>query len=601
MTRLPNDSDSAPESGFSSLGLSPRLLKALESKGYTQPSPIQAQAIPVLLSGRDLVGQAQTGTGKTAAFALPLLQKLDKDMARGDRRPRALVLAPTRELAVQVCQATEGYAGEGSGLSFVTVYGGAPIFTQLKALRRGAQVVVGTPGRIMDCIRRDALDLSGIETVVLDEADEMLRMGFIEDVEWILSHTPASRQTALFSATMPEEIRRVAQQYLNSPEHVSVKAQTRTVQKIEQRCLIVPHRQKLTALCRILEAEASDAVLIFARTRSNCNDLTEQLQERGFTCSALHGDVSQNQREDIVRGMKSRRIKIVVATDVAARGLDVDTISHVINYDMPTDAETFVHRIGRTGRAGRTGVTLLLLTPKERRSLRAIERFTGQRMEEIQVPSNAEIAQCRQRQLRARIAEIAKESKESGEDLGPYRQLVTELLANDAQDLGPVELAAVLARLAADNKPLVFDEPEWERHSGKDPRDGDRNFVRLYVSAGYSSGLRPGQLVAAIANSANIPGKAIGAIDIRENASFFDLDERFQDQLRDNVHRIQIRGRSVDIQPARPYSDKREGKRRSHGPRPHVHRAHPRPRPGKGARPYGGRPKPGSRNPNSWR
>ena len=592
MTTLPIDP--TPEGGFAALGLSPQLLKALNAKGYTQPSAIQERAIPVLLKGRDLIGQAQTGTGKTAAFALPLLQKLEK----GGARPQALVLAPTRELAVQVCQATEGYAGEGSGLSFVTVYGGAPIFTQLKALQRGAHVVVGTPGRIMDCIRRGALDLSGIETVVLDEADEMLRMGFIEDVEWILSHTPEARQTALFSATMPEEIRRIAQQYLRSPEHVVVEAQTRTVKKIEQRCLIVPHRQKLAALCRVLEAEASDGVLIFARTRSNCNDLTEQLQERGFTCSALHGDVSQTQREDIVRAMKSGRTKIVVATDVAARGLDVDTITHVINFDMPTDAETYVHRIGRTGRAGRTGVALLLLTPRERRALRTIERFTGQPMEEIEVPRNGQIAQRRQQELRSRIAKLVSESRESGQDLSPYRELVTELLDGDAVELGPVELAAVLARLAAGDKPLVFDEPDWDHAPGKDPRDGDRNFVRLYVSAGYRSGLRPGQLVAAIAKSAGIPGKAVGAIDIRENACFFDLDERFQAQLMDNAHRILIKGRGVMIQPARPHAGQGEGKRHQ-SPKPHGRRTHPRPR--QGGRPFGGRSKPSFRKSHASR
>jgi ATP-dependent RNA helicase DeaD len=545
---------------FAGLGLQAELLDALTKKGYTDPTPIQAEAIPVLLEGRDLVGQAQTGTGKTAAFALPLLQRIDSRV----RMVQALILAPTRELALQVTDALQTY-GDGIGkLRVLTVYGGAPIYRQLKSLERGVQVVVGTPGRVMDCMERGALDLSEVQCVVLDEADEMLRMGFIDDVEWILSRTPDVRQTALFSATMPPEIKRVARKYLQNPVHIALQSKTKTVAKTEQRCLIVQHRQKFDALARVLEAEKTEAVLIFARTKVGCNELAESLRVRGFAASALHGDMNQPQREEVVRLMKAGRVKIVVATDVAARGLDVDGVTHVINYDLPMEPEIYVHRIGRTGRAGREGVSLIFVTPRERRGLQAIERFTGQVMKPVRLPTNADIAQRRATELSARIA-----SQLESHDLDPYKELVEKMLEERNGELEPVTLAAAIARMAAGEKPLVLTEPEPDQppahatgtsggpggghrggHGG--PQREEEGMVRLFISIGQHAGMRPGTLVGAITNEAGIPAKAIGAIDIREKATFFTLDARYVDHVMQHMAKTMIRGRLAVIRHAKP-------------------------------------------------
>jgi ATP-dependent RNA helicase DeaD len=452
MTAAKNDSrPNSPDTtgGFESLGLAPELLRALADVGYDTPTPIQVSAIPHLLAGRDLLGQAQTGTGKTAAFALPMLQRLDLDQVL----VQGLVLTPTRELALQVTEAMKSYATHLGAVRLLTVYGGAPIGAQLSRIERGVHIVIGTPGRVMDCIRRGALKLDNVQMVALDEADEMLRMGFIDDVEWIVGHTPESRQTALFSATMPGPIRRVAEHYLKNPITAAVHEATRTVAEVEQRVICVYPRDKLDALTRLLEVEPSEAVLIFARTQADCADLADALEYRGFAAAPLHGGMSQAQREDVVRRLRSGRLRLVVATDVAARGLDVEHVSHVINMGPPPDPETYVHRIGRTGRAGRTGVTILFLTPRERHVRGAIERFTRQRMVEVGIPSNVELAHGRAQRLRESI-----ERRIEDRDLSDYRAAIEGFV--DEMGLDPLDVAAALAHLATREQPLVVDGPE---------------------------------------------------------------------------------------------------------------------------------------------
>lgn len=453
--------------GFSGLGLAPELLAALAAVGYETPTPIQVTAIPHLLAGRDLLGQAQTGTGKTAAFALPMLQRLELDRLE----VQGLVLAPTRELALQVTEAMKTYAQGMRGVRILTVYGGAPIGAQLSKIERGVHIVVGTPGRVMDCIRRGALKLDAVAMVALDEADEMLRMGFIDDVEWILGHTPDKRQTALFSATMPGPIRRVAERYLKNPVTAAVQEATRTVADIEQRVVCVYPRDKLDTLTRMLEVEPTEAVLVFARTQADCADLADALEYRGFAAAPLHGGMSQSQREDVVARLRSGRLRLVVATDVAARGLDVDHVSHVINMGPPPDPETYVHRIGRTGRAGRTGVAVLFLTPRERHVRGAIERFTRQRMVEVGIPSNQDISEGRA----ARLSE-AIQTRIEDRDLSVYRAAIEELI--DSLGLDPLDVAAALAHLATREQPLVVDGPAPHAVGYRPGAHGDADVVR---------------------------------------------------------------------------------------------------------------------------
>ncbi|HEU4600806.1 MAG TPA: DEAD/DEAH box helicase, partial [Steroidobacteraceae bacterium] len=371
----------AASTSFRSLLTSEALIAALNAVGYESPSPIQAATIPVLLQGRDVVGQAQTGTGKTAAFALPILERIDL----AQKQPQALVLVPTRELAIQVAEAFQRYASQLSGFHVVPIYGGQSYSPQLHALRRGAQVVVGTPGRVMDHIKRETLRLAAIRHFVLDEADEMLRMGFIDDVEWILEQAPDTRQVALFSATMPAAIRRIAQRYLNDPAEVTIQAKTQTAEAIRQRYWMLSGMHKLDALTRILEVEPFDAMLVFTRTKVATEELAERLGARGFAVEALNGDIAQAQRERTIARLKNGQIDIVVATDVAARGIDVERVSHVVNYDVPYDPESYVHRIGRTGRAGRSGEAILFISPRERNMLRVIERATRKPIERMEL------------------------------------------------------------------------------------------------------------------------------------------------------------------------------------------------------------------------
>ncbi len=542
---------------FADLGLNPSLVQRLADGGYKAPTPIQEQAIPPLLKGRDVVGQAQTGTGKTAAFSLPMIQSLDLER----REVQGLVLCPTRELAMQVSDALSSY-GESNRVRVLTVYGGTPIQKQLTKLRGGVHIVVGTPGRIKDCIARRALNLDTVRHVVLDEADEMLRMGFIDDVEEILGKVPKERQTALFSATMPPAIQRVAASYLRDPVQVAITKRTRTVERIEQRVLLTHSSEKLNVLARLIEAEPTDAVLVFARTRASCAHLVEQLKTRGVAGAALHGDLSQDQREEIVSQLRSRRIQLVVATDIAARGLDVEGITHVINYDPPSEPEIYVHRIGRTGRAGRDGISILLVTPKQQRVQFAIEHYTGQRMSSMKVPTNAELMAGRTARFKAQVLE----SIEKG-GLDPYLAIIEDMSAEPNADVRVI--AAALARMSSRERPLEINEPEpsmargggSQRGGGPSHRGAGSNSVQLFVALGRQAGIRPADLVGAIANEANIPGSAVGAIDIRDKVSFIEVPTEHAKAITEKMSRVTIRGQVASFVTARPGSFDRGGRK----------------------------------------
>lgn len=523
---------SQTSTGFADLGLPASLLDAVAQLGFQTPSPIQAQSIPVLLEGRDLLGQAQTGTGKTAAFGLPLLARLDATK----RYPQMLVLAPTRELALQVAAALQSFVGKSSALRVAAIYGGGDYRTQLRALGDGAQVVVGTPGRMMDHIERGTLKLEGLRALVLDEADEMLRMGFIDDVRWVLQRTPRSCQLALFSATMPAMIRTVAEEYLKDPVTIRIDAGTSaTAEHIRQRYWPVAGLHKQDALCRILEAEEYDGVIVFTRTKQATVELADQLQRRGLRAEAINGDMPQNQREATVARLKNERIDLLVATDVVARGLDVPRVSHVFNYDMPMDTEAYVHRIGRTGRAGRAGEAILFVSRREQGMLRAIERATGQKLESMQLPSTEALNQARLKRFQERLGQ-AMEHREIENNQALVLRLAEQM------ELEPEQLAAALATLLFQKEPLFLKEippakPMRERsdrgerkanHQGKAPRQEKRSDVpmRVYrVSVGQAHGVRPGNLVGAIANEAGLSSSMIGAIRIHQDHSTVALPE----------------------------------------------------------------------------
>ena len=429
---------------FADLPLSSVVLQAVQDVGYESPSPIQAQSIPHLLDGRDLLGLAQTGTGKTAAFALPLLSKIDLSQ----RDPQVLVLTPTRELAIQVAEAFQRYARHMRGFHVLPVYGGQDMRGQLRGLQRGAHVIVGTPGRVMDHLRRESLKLDSLKTVVLDEADEMLRMGFVDDIEWIMEHTPEKRQVALFSATMPYQIRKIADTHLKNPATVEIKAKTATVDTITQKVCMVNGFHKLDALTRILEVEPFDAMIIFVRTKTATVELAEKLEARGFAAAALNGDMSQALREKVVDRLKKRSLDILIATDVAARGLDVERMSHVVNYDIPYDTEAYVHRIGRTGRAGRAGTAILFATHRERRMLRAIESATRQRIDTMTLPSMSDVRDIRIKQFKESLLTTLA----MGEKLSIFRDIVNEMSAE--QGLDHEDIAAALCFLAQKERPF---------------------------------------------------------------------------------------------------------------------------------------------------
>lgn len=540
------------EDSFRAFALSDLLMKAVTDVGYEVPTPIQLKTIPLLLEGRDIIGQAQTGTGKTAAFALPILERLDANL----KSVQAIVLTPTRELAIQVAEAFHTYAKHLNRVRVLPVYGGQSIQQQINRLRGGVHVVVGTPGRIMDHLRRETLDFESLKFVVLDEADEMLRMGFIDDVEWILSHTPSERQTALFSATMPREVRRIADRYLQNPVSVEIEHKTLTMPKIEQFYINVSENQKLDVLTRLLESETDGdgAVLIFDRTKVGADELTERLQARGYAAEAMHGDMSQAQREAVIRRLRGGQVEIVVATDVAARGLDVERITRVINYDMPNDPEVYVHRIGRTGRAGRTGTAVLFVTPRQQRMKNEIERFTNQRIEPMRMPTRADVAARRVALFKERILKTLKE-----ENLELYLNLVVEVAEESGNDMA--EIAAAAARLAGGDKPLevTAEQAEIELPNEREDRGSrqqqqhqtrDEDMVRLFFDVGRHSNVTPSDIVGAIANEAGIRGKSIGAIDIHDRFTLADVPAELADQVLAAMRNTRIRNHNANIRRA---------------------------------------------------
>ena len=549
---------------FQQLALSAPILQALNDVGYETPSPIQAETIPLLLSGRDVLGQAQTGTGKTAAFALPALSNIDINQ----RDPQILVLAPTRELAIQVAEAFHKYAKHIKGFSVLPIYGGQEYGGQIRSLKRGVHAVVGTPGRVMDHIRKGTLNLDGLKTLVLDEADEMLRMGFIDDVEWILEQTPKTRQIALFSATMPTQVRRIATAHLSDPAQITIKMKTATANLIRQRFWPVSGMHKLDALTRILEAETFDGMIIFVRTRIATVEVAEKLSARGFTASALNGDIPQAQRERTIDQLKKGKVDIIVATDVAARGLDVERISHVVNYDIPHDTEAYIHRIGRTGRAGREGDAILFVAPRERRMLNAIERATSKKIELMELPSTELIND-------KRIAQFIQASADTlaTEDLGLFKHLVEQY--QNEHNVPAIEIASALAKLVQGDSPLLLQhkpvpraDKAWDARGNDQPRTRDRSkgsersdrpqrarkdappekgMQRFRIEVGHIHKVMPGNIVGAIANEANIDAQNIGRINIFDDHSTIDLPADMPEDIYAGLKKVWVAGQTLNI------------------------------------------------------
>ena len=581
-----------PESSspaFTDLGLPQSLLTTLSELGYEAPSPIQSATIPALLAGSDVLGQAQTGTGKTAAFALPILARFDPNA----RKPSALVLAPTRELAIQVAEAFHRYAAHLPGFHVLPIYGGQAYGPQLAGLRRGADVIVGTPGRVIDHLEKGTLKIDALSTLVLDEADEMLRMGFVDEVGKVLERIPAGCQKALFSATMPDAIRKIANRHLSNAEHVTIRSKTTTAANIRQRYWVVGGVHKLDALTRILEVEPFDAMLVFARTRISTEDLAGRLEARGFSAAALNGDVPQKQREKIVDQLKRGDIDILVATDVAARGLDVERISHVVNYDIPYDTEAYVHRIGRTGRAGRSGEAILFVAPRERGMLRAIERATRQPIEAMSLPTASDVNEKRMERFHESVAE-ALESAE----LARSRDTVQSTLKATGASLE--DLAAALALMARGDQPMLDEKPGREPPSqsrkfetdrpdrgnrpqragttpaGDEPRnyqqkrrrDADSNFVTYRVSVGHAHGAKPGNIVGAIANEAGLSSRQIGRIDINDEFSQVDLPANLSQGALNHLKTVWVAGQQLAIELDDGSAPPSQKTRRSGPPRP---------------------------------
>ena len=535
--------------GFDALGLDAKVLKALKDVGYEAPSPIQAQTIPVLLEGRDLVGLAQTGTGKTAAFALPILTRIDPKV----KAPQALVLAPTRELVLQVAEAFGRYAHHLKNLQVLPVYGGAPYGPQLAGLRRGAHVVVGTPGRVIDHLESKNLDLSALRFLVLDEADEMLRMGFQEEVERILGEAPEARQTALFSATMPAPIKRISRRYLTDPVEVTVKARTATLATTRQRYLFVHGPQKMDALTRILEVEPFEAMIIFVRTKSATEDVAERLRSRGFAAQAINGDLSQAQRERVIAQLRDGSLDLLVATDVAARGLDIERISHVLNYDIPTDTESYVHRVGRTGRAGRSGEALLFVTPREQGLLKAIEKATRQRLTPMDLPTAADVNAQRVAKFQDAITGAL-----GAPEQGMFKGLVLDYARE--HDVPLADIAAALAVMGRDGGEFLLPPDvemrantatrgKAEPRSKAEPRppDKDREYARYRIAVGRRQKVNPGQIVGALLNEGGLDRKDIGKIDIRIDHSIVELPPRLPKPALDALRGTRVSGQLIDL------------------------------------------------------
>ncbi len=563
----PDEAPAAPTLTFADLGLDDAVLKAVKDVGYETPSAIQAATIPPLLAGRDVLGTAQTGTGKTAAFALPILSQLDLSQ----KTPQALVLAPTRELALQVCEAFESYAAHLRGVHVLPVYGGQGYGQQLSALRRGVHVVVGTPGRIMDHLDKGTLDLSELRFLVLDEADEMLKMGFAEDVETILADTPAGKQVALFSATMPAQIRRLAGTYLKNPDEINVKAKTSTATNITQRYLVVSYPQKVDALTRILEVENFEGMIVFTRTKNETETLAEKLRARGYAAAAINGDVVQAQRERTVNQLKSGKLDILVATDVAARGLDVDRISHVVNFDLPIDTESYVHRIGRTGRAGRTGDAISFVTPRERRMLASIEKATRQPLTEMALPSADDVNATRLTRFDDAITTALSET----ERIDRFRDIINHYVRH--HDVPEADVAAALAVVAQGETPLLLDAADdapvrrdrerfdRDREGGRDrfdrgdrsdrddrPRRGSSGPTATYrIEVGRRHKVEPRQIVGALANEGGFRREDFGAIQIRPDFSLVELPADLPADTLKRLEQTRISGRLIEIKPDR--------------------------------------------------
>ena len=606
---------------FDQFDLKKELLAVLDTVGYETPSPIQARTIPLILEGKDVLGQAQTGTGKTAAFALPILSNLDLKQ----KDPQVMVLAPTRELAIQVAEAFQKYASKLDGFHVLPIYGGQDYRGQIRALQRGVHIVVGTPGRVMDHMRRGTLNLGNLTTLVLDEADEMLRMGFIDDVEWILDQTPPDRQIALFSATMPNQIRRIATKYLNDPHQVTIELKTTTAETIRQRYWPVSGVHKLDALTRILEAETFDGIVLFVRTKTATTELAEKLQARGYAATPINGDIQQSQRERTIQHFKSGKIDILVATDVAARGLDVERVSHVINYDIPYDTESYVHRIGRTGRAGRSGEAILFVAPREKRLLGAIERATKSKIEMMELPSANLINDKRIEKFNQRISDTL-----ANEDLSFFSGLIEKF--EQEHNIPAVEIGAALARMVQGDTPLLLsNKPIKSKAFSSDSGDGrgrkerkprsnrdegsrsegrrDENKRRVFdreleagmerfrIEVGHDHEVKPGNIVGAIANEAGLDSKHIGHIKIYDDHSLVDLPEGMPDDVLSQLKGIWIAGQQINIgkaseggkesaAPRKPRSDKKprssqrkpggSGKFAGKGPKKTLSRPKPR-------------------------
>jgi len=575
---------------FADMNLSAPVMKALKDVGYESPSPIQAKTIPLVLAGKDLVGQAQTGTGKTAAFALPLLSRIDLKK----KIPQVLVLTPTRELAIQVAEAFQTYAKHIKGFHVLPIYGGQEYSTQLRPLKRGVHVVVGTPGRVMDHMRRGTLKLDELKCLVLDEADEMLRMGFIDDVEWVLEQSPDSRQITLFSATMPNEIRKIAKKHLQDPVQVTIKNKTATVETINQRYWLVSGAHKLDALTRIMEAETTDGVIIFVRTRISTVELAEKLQARGYAAVALNGDLQQKQRERAITQLKSGKLDILIATDVAARGLDVERISHVINYDVPNETEAYIHRIGRTGRAGRTGEAILFVTPREKHWLHRIEKATRQKIEMMELPSTDMINDKRVARFKQNITDAL-----AREGLNFYQNLIEEY--QQEHNIPATEIAAALAKLVQGKEPLLLkpipasrrerkardDRGRDRSRGGEDPRNRDNlregrrsprdkgrqrrpeeGMETYRIEVGHDHEVQPGNIVGAIANEAGLDSKNIGRIDIHDDYSLVDLPEGMPKEVYSDLRKTWVAGQKLNITSVKEAGGKSAPQRKSRSDKP---------------------------------
>ncbi|WP_411726521.1 DEAD/DEAH box helicase [Methyloglobulus sp.] len=559
--------DVSPIPSFHDLALIEPVLKVLDDVGYETPSPIQAKVIPHMLKGKDVLGQAQTGTGKTAAFALPILSRIDLKQ----KDPQALVLAPTRELAIQVAEAFQRYAGHLKGFHVLPIYGGQDYSTQLRQLKRGAHVVVGTPGRVMDHMRRGTLILSNLTVLVLDEADEMLRMGFIDDVEWILEQLPEKKQIALFSATMPAVIRKIAQDYLHEPEEVTIKVTSASAEYIRQRFWLVSGVHKLDALTRILEAETFDGMIIFVRTKTATVELAEKLEARGYSAAAINGDMSQTLRERSINHLKNGKLDILVATDIAARGLDVDRVTHVVNYDIPYDTESYIHRIGRTGRAGRTGDAILFIAPRERKLLFNIEKATKKQVEEMGLPSTEVINNKRISRFKQNITDTL-----AAEELSFFSQLIEQY--QHEHNVTALEIASALAKLVQGDTPLLMQNLPKRPKDSRDDRDSrdnrparadrperfdrsqsERRPKRAFggasniemetfrIEVGHAHGVKPGNIVGAIANETGIDGDHIARIKIEQDYSTVELPAGMPKELFQELKKVRVVGQQLNI------------------------------------------------------